>query len=131
MTSGHKGIIVTSHHEASPGSLASYTTGFILSVVFTLAAYVLVSKHLLSGWAIVIGILALAVVQLLVQLLFFLHLNRESKPRWNLAIFVFMAITLLIIVVGSLWIMHNLNYHMMMSPHDTETYIQKEEGIHH
>ena len=127
--SEHKHAIVTSHHEAAPGSLASYTTGFVLSVVFTLAAYFLVAHHLLRGWGIVIAILALGVIQLVVQLVFFLHLNRESKPRWNLTVFVFMGIVLLIVVTGSLWIMHNLNYHMQMSPHDTETYIQKEEGI--
>lgn len=128
MISHHEHTIVTSEHEAASGSFASYTTGFVLSILFTLAAYVLVSRHMLNGWSIVIAILSLGVVQLLVQLLFFLHLSRESKPRWNLTVFVFMLGVLLIIVVGSLWIMHNLNYHMM-SPHDTDTYIQKEEGI--
>jgi cytochrome o ubiquinol oxidase operon protein cyoD len=126
---GHE-IVVSAHQEAAPGSLASYATGFVLSVVFTLAAYLLVTKHLLSGWGIVGAILALGIIQLLVQLLFFLHLSRESKPRWNLTIFVFMSIVLLIIVIGSLWIMHNLNYNMMSS-HDTDNYIQKEENIYH
>ena len=128
MISHHEHTIVTSEHDAATGSFASYTTGFILSIVFTLAAYLLVSRQLLSGWGIVIAILGLGVIQLLVQLLFFLHLSRESKPRWNLTVFVFMIGIVLIVVVGSLWIMHNLNYHMM-SPEQTDTYIQKEENI--
>ncbi|MEO6513374.1 MAG: cytochrome o ubiquinol oxidase subunit IV [Candidatus Saccharimonadales bacterium] len=128
MISHHEHTVVTSEHDAAPGSLASYTTGFGLSVIFTLVAYFLVVRHVLGGWGIVIAILSLGVVQLLVQLLFFLHLSRESKPRWNLTVFVFMTIVLLIIVIGSLWIMHNLNYHTM-APHDTDIYIQKEENI--
>lgn len=128
MISHHEHTIVTSDHEAAIGTVTSYTTGFILSVILTLGAYFLVAHHMLRGWGIVIGILGLGVVQLLIQLLFFLHLSHESKPRWNFMIFVFMLSILLIIVVGSLWIMHNLDYNMR-SPHDTDIYIQKEEGI--
>lgn len=127
MISEHEHPVVTSHHDAAIGSVASYTTGFVLSVVFTLAAYVVVTKHIFNGWAIVAAILALGVVQLLIQLVFFLHMRRESKPRWNAMIFVFMTGILLIIVIGSLWIMHNLNYRM--TPQQTDTYIQQEENI--
>jgi cytochrome o ubiquinol oxidase subunit IV len=56
-------------------------------------------------------IIVLAVSQLFVQLLFFLHLSRESRPRWNLIVLLFAAMVLLIVVLGSLWIMNNLNYH--------------------
>lgn len=128
MSSEHPPRIASAHHDATEGSFASYTTGFVLSVVFTLVAYFVVVKHLFNGWGMVIAILTLGVTQLIVQLLFFLHLSRESKPRWNLMIFAFMAVILLIIVIGSLWIMHNLNYHML-SPHATDTYIQQEENI--
>jgi cytochrome o ubiquinol oxidase operon protein cyoD len=63
--------------------------------------------------AVVVG---LAVAQLLVQLVFFLHLGREPKPRQNLVVFLFMLLVIGILVIGSLWIMHNLNYHMTMTP---------------
>jgi cytochrome o ubiquinol oxidase operon protein cyoD len=70
----------------------------------------------------------LAVVQLFVQLYFFLHMGDESKPRWNLMAFLFMLLVLVIVVFGSLWIMKNLDYHM--SPSDTSNYMMHEEGIH-
>ncbi len=56
-----------------------------------------------------------AVVQVIVHLIYFLHLDSKSEGGWNLVAIVFSAIIILIVVVGSLWIMWNLNYNMM--PH--------------
>ncbi|HEX7259879.1 MAG TPA: cytochrome o ubiquinol oxidase subunit IV [Candidatus Saccharimonadia bacterium] len=113
---------------AGQGTLATYTAGFILSLILTLEAYALVAYQVLVGPALVAAIMVTAVVQLLVQLVFFLHLGSESKPRWNMIVFLFMVMVLLILVLGSLWIMHNLNYHTM-SPSETDTHIIHDEGI--
>lgn len=110
--------------EAGHGSIMSYSVGFVSSIVLTLVAYGMVVKQLFTGKALVLAIMGLAVVQLLVQLLFFLHMGRESKPRWNLVVFLFMLLVLLIVVFGSLWIMYNLNYHTM-----TPTEIMQDEGV--
>jgi cytochrome o ubiquinol oxidase operon protein cyoD len=109
-------------------SLKGYLIGFIASLILTLAAYFLVAHHILAGNSLVAAITVLAVSQLIVQLLFFLHLGRESKPRWNLVFFGFMFLIVGILVIGSLWIMNNLNYNTM-SPQATDTYIIKDEGI--
>jgi len=118
----------TPQPEAAHGTLTSYTIGFVLSIVFTLAAYFAVVDHLLVGGVLAGAIAALGVVQLIVQLVFFLHLASESKPRWNLVVFLFMLVVLVILVFGSLWIMYNLNYNMA-SPHDVDTQIIQDEGI--
>jgi cytochrome o ubiquinol oxidase operon protein cyoD len=55
------------------------------------------------------------VIQVLVHLVYFLHLDSKSEGGWNMVAIVFSAIIILIVVVGSLWIMWNLNYNMM--PH--------------
>ncbi len=116
--------------ETGHGSFQSYTVGFISSLILTGIAYLMVANHLASGWAVIFAIILLAIVQLLVQLLFFLHLGHESKPRWNLAVFLFMLIVLVILVFGSLWIMNNLNYHHdHMSPDQTNGFIIKDEGF--
>ncbi len=112
------------------GTLFTYVAGFILSVGLTIVAYLLVTKHVYEGWTLIYALVGLAVVQLFVQMFFFLHLGQEPKPRWNLGSFLFMLLVLLIIVVGSLWIMHNLNYNMMMSPDEMNKYVQEEEGIY-
>ncbi|MET1032930.1 MAG: cytochrome o ubiquinol oxidase subunit IV [Candidatus Saccharimonadales bacterium] len=97
-------------------TLRAYVTGFALSLMLTAAAYVSVVNEVLTGTMLIAIITCLAIAQLLVQLVFFLHLQRETKPRLNLMVFSFMLIVVGIIVIGSLWIMHNLDYNMM--PHD-------------
>lgn len=116
-------------HQAAdryPGSIKSYTIGFVISIVLTLTAYIVVTNHWFSKQIIIYSIMGLAAVQLVVQLVFFLHLGRESKPRWNLAAFAFMLAVLLILVIGSLWIMNNLNYNMTMSPQEMNDYMLKQ-----
>lgn len=120
---------------AAHGTTASYVSGFILSLLLSLTAYFLVIQHkdsrapLLSHRYLLVAIITLAVSQLFVQLLFFLHLDRESKPRWNLLVASFAAIVVLILVAGSLWIMNNLNYHKD-SPTQLDKTIIKDEGVH-
>lgn len=97
------------HH----GTVTSYIIGFALSVAFTLLAFYIATSNGLARSSAFLLIIILAVAQLLVQLFFFLHMGKESKPRWNLMMFYFMVGVIGIIVIGSLWIMHNLDYNMM------------------
>lgn len=121
---------------APRGTLLSYISGFGFSIVLTLTVFVLVNNHVVTGHQasshgfLVLAIMGLALVQLVVQLVFFLHMGSEPKPRWNLAVFMFMLVILIVIVGGSLWIMDNLNYNMR-SPIETSTFIMQDEGIKH
>ena len=90
-------------------------SGFVFSVILTFAAYLSVRCHCLSGVNLFFLIFGLASLQALIQMIFFLHLGIEKKPYWHLMTFVFMAIILAVVVGGSIWIMYNLNYNMMMS----------------
>ncbi len=99
----------TQHH----GTVTSYIIGFTLSVAFTLLAFYIATSNGLAERSAFVLIVILAIAQLLVQLFFFLHMGKESKPRWNLMMFGFMAVVIGIVVIGSLWIMHNLDYNMM------------------
>ncbi len=109
----------------------SYVLGYVYSVVLTLSAYYIVVNDILSGWTAAFIILSLAVLQLAVQLFYFLHLDQGKKPRWNMITFFFAVMVVLIVVLGSIWIMVNLSYHH--SHHGTsdeiEQYIQQEELI--
>lgn len=97
---------------AAHGTFGSYSLGFILSVVLTAASFAAVMAGVLPKSAIVPTILILAVVQMFVHLFFFLHLNFASDQRWNVTAFAFAAMTVLILVIGSLWIMYNINLNM-------------------
>lgn len=108
----------------------TYITGFILSIILTMAAFLSIEYHWLDRTSAIALIIVLALVQLVVQLLFFLHLGQEGNPRWNLMIFGFMLGIVSILVFGSLWIMHNLNYnHDHRTPDQTNSFIIKDEGI--
>lgn len=101
-------------HTESYGSLKSYIIGFVLSLLLTFIAFFLVTEKWLTTWHTTLILSALAIVQAFVQLVFFLHLGQEKSPYWNLQTFLFMLGVLAIIVLGSLWIMYNLDYHMMV-----------------
>jgi len=94
------------------GTTASYIAGFVLSVAFTIIPYYLVTRHVVSGLPLLATILGFAVLQMIVQIVFFLHLGREKSPHWQLSFFVATAGIIFVVVAGSLWIMHNLHANM-------------------
>lgn len=133
---------VVSEHESSEGSVQTYLIGYALSLICTFGAYFLTAYHLnsrhetISHQGLAAALIALALSQLFVQLVFFLHLNRESKPRWNITVFAFMVLIVVIVVLGSMWIMAHLDYHHgphgeSLTPSQTDEYLMHEEGIKH
>lgn len=99
--------------EEGPGKKETYVIGFILSLILTLVAYFLAAGNIMSGWALVFTVGSLAFVQVVIQLVFFLHIGEEPAPRLNFIVFLFMVLIVLIIVVGSIWIMYHLDYQMI------------------
>lgn len=99
------------HNEHSSSS-KNYIIGFILSIIFTIIAFYSVNSGMTKGW-ILFTIFFAAVVQLFIQLWFFLHLDQESKPFYMTQAFAFAVLTLFIFVGGSIWVMYQLNYNMM------------------
>ena len=110
------------------GAMKSYVTGFILSLVFTFIPYYLVDKQTISGTKLLVTILGFAVLQMLVQVTFFLHLGRGPKPRWNLFFFIATVGIILVVVGGSILIIKNLHYNM--SPVDQTKRLADDEGIY-
>jgi len=119
--------LIVSHHQAGRPTLKAYVSGYVSSIVLTLAAYLLVAHHLLSRQTAIAAVVGLALTQFLAQLLFFLHLGTEAKPRWKLMVFLFMVMIVFILVFGSLWIMSNLNYRM--TPQQVNTYMRNQDGL--
>ena len=118
---------VVSEHEEHPLSLAKYIVGFVGSVVITMAAYLLVTRGSASH-DVTIGIISgLAIVQFIVQMVFFLHVADERKPRFRLMVMFLMLMVVLIVVFGSLWIMNNLNYRM--TPQQEEQYLKSQDNL--
>jgi cytochrome o ubiquinol oxidase operon protein cyoD len=98
---------------ASRGSLKSYLTGFVLSLILTAIPFALVMSGTLSSSSILAGIFSAGIVQILVHLHYFLHLDTSSEERWNVLAMIFTLLIMVLFVGGTLWIMFNLNYRMM------------------
>lgn len=103
----------TSQEGESHGSYGSYIIGFVLAVILTVASFAAVISRAFSYRTSLIVLGILAVVQIIVHLVFFLHMNTSSKQRWNLMTFAVAAITILILVAGSLFVLWNTQLHMM------------------
>jgi cytochrome o ubiquinol oxidase operon protein cyoD len=99
---------------ASRGSFKSYATGFILSNILTGIAFALVMSGRFSRSAALFGIFCAAIVQILVHLHYFLHLDTSSAMRWNVLALVFALLIMILFVGGTIWIMYHLNYRMAL-----------------
>jgi cytochrome o ubiquinol oxidase operon protein cyoD len=92
-------------HGSHGGSMKSYVIGFLFSIILTIIPLVVVMNDMLSKKAATLLILVTAVLQFAVQLIFFMHIRDEEKPRFNLMALIFGLVILLTIVAGSVWIM--------------------------
>lgn len=101
------------HTSTNHGSYKSYFIGFILSLILTVIPFSMVIQGSSSKSMLITVIVICAVVQIVVHLVYFLHLNTSSEQQWNMIAFVFTVMIISILVVGSLWIMWHLNYNLM------------------
>lgn len=108
-----------------------YVIGFVLSVLLTITAYVLTVRNIFGASTFFWVIFLLALMQFAVQAIYFLHIGRGTNRKNNIITLSFMLLVVVILVLGTLWIMQNLDYHHdMKSPQELEQEIIKDEGYH-
>ncbi|MBB3593214.1 cytochrome o ubiquinol oxidase operon protein cyoD [Rhizobium sp. BK529] len=105
-------------HQAGHGTFKSYMTGFVLSVILTAIPFWLVMAGVFESRVVTaIIVMALAAVQIVVHMIFFLHMNTKSEGGWTIMALIFTIVIVAIALSGSLWVMYHLNTNMMpMSP---------------
>ena len=96
------------------GSIKEYVRGLVFSIILTIVPFAMVMAGVGSTQFIIGVIMVFAVAQILVQLVFFLHMNTLSEQMWNTSSAVFVVVIVAIILIGSLWIMDHLNHNMLM-----------------
>ncbi len=118
----HSGSMHGGAHDAGMGedhgSLRGYLTGFVLAAILTVIPFWLVMGHVIASKPLaILLVLALAAVQIVVHMIYFLHLNTKSEHGWNMLAFIFALVLVVIVLGASLWVMYNENANMMpMSP---------------
>lgn len=121
----HKEYVVP-ESKTEEGTMKSYVIGFVSSIALTLVAYFLAVNHVLNGYGLIVVLIELAILQFTAQLFLFLHFGKERSPRWKLLTLVIAIVVVLIVVLGSLWIIQSLNYNM--SPDRINKYMNQQVG---
>jgi cytochrome o ubiquinol oxidase operon protein cyoD len=107
------------HHDdhddgAAHGTLKSYMTGFILSVILTaIPFWVVMDKVFDQSSTTAMVVLGLGAVQIVVHMIYFLHMNARSEGGWNMLALIFTIVLVVITLAGSLWVMYHMNVNMM------------------
>jgi cytochrome o ubiquinol oxidase operon protein cyoD len=104
------------HHDGGGfhATLKDYVTGFALSVVLTAIPFWLVmAKVFESSGVTAIVILAFAAAQIVVHMVYFLHLNSKAEAGWTMLALIFTIVLVVIMLTGSLWVMYHLKQNMM------------------
>ena len=95
-------------------TLKGYLAGFALSVVLTAVPFWLVMGKVIDKPALTaLVILALAIVQIVVHMVYFLHMNAKSEGGWTMLALIFTVVLVVIALMGSLWVMYHLDHNMM------------------
>ena len=103
------------HHDDEPhGSLRDYSIGFILSVILTVIPFAVVMGDMFqSAVTTSLVIMGLGAIQVVVHMVYFLHMNTRSEGGWNMLALVFTLVVVIITLAGSIWVMYHLNSNMM------------------
>lgn len=96
------------------GSVKEYVIGLILSIVLTIIPFYLVISGVASDTFTVVSIIVAAIAQVLVQMVFFLHMNGSSEQTWVTASAIYAVLIVLFVLIGSMWIFEHLNHNMLM-----------------
>lgn len=94
-------------------SMRDYGIGFVLSVILTAIPFWLVMTRPLEAATTAIIIMLFAAVQMIVHMIYFLHMSPKNEDGWSLTSLVFTIIVVVIMMAGSLWVMFHLNTNMM------------------
>ncbi len=99
--------------DGTTKGVLNYVLGLVLAGVLTIAPFWAVSTHLIYGPGIPIAIITLAIAQMGIHLVFFLHITTDPDNTNNFLALAFGILIVCLVIFGSLWIMGHLNHNMM------------------
>jgi cytochrome o ubiquinol oxidase operon protein cyoD len=121
---------LTAHHEthaahgAGHGSKGSLWTGSILSILLTVIPFWMVMSGAVDATVTTVAIFVMAIAQIVVHVVCFLQVDSRSENGWTLLAFIFTAIIVGITIIGTIWVMYQMNLNMMPMSVDGMSQIQ-------
>jgi cytochrome o ubiquinol oxidase subunit IV len=116
---------VTAAHAEAPNGLLIYTMGLSLAVLLTATSFWVANTSLLWPPGVALGLAVLAIAQMGIHLVFFLHITTGPDDTNNLLALAFGILIVTLVVAGSLWIMTDLNESMTMPPEMMNLQLQR------
>jgi cytochrome o ubiquinol oxidase operon protein cyoD len=122
MSNGHQQLdhatdLAPGDEQVEGGSIASrvvgYLTGLGLAILLTATSFFIAGTDLVWQPSIPVALVVLAIAQMGVHLVFFLHITTGPDNANNVLALAFGVLIVLLVMAGSLWIMANLNHNMM------------------
>ena len=114
----HAGSDDHGHHEhataADHGTFKGYATGFVLAVLLTaIPFWLVIGKVFEKSSTTAMVVLAIAAVQIVVHMVYFLHMNTKAEGGWSMLALIFTVMLVVIMLSGSIWVMYHLDHNMM------------------
>ena len=109
---------------SEPSGVLVYTTGLVLAVVLTATSFWVANTSLLWGPGVALGLAVLAIAQMGVHLVFFLHITTGPDNTNNVLALAFGILIVFLVIAGSLWIMTDLHNNMMLPSELTNTHMR-------
>ncbi|SNB78709.1 cytochrome bo3 quinol oxidase subunit 4 [Arboricoccus pini] len=101
------------HSGTGHGSVGSYVSGLVLAVLLTVVPFMLIMTKAFSPTTLALIALVFAVIQIVVHLVYFLHMDGSAEQHWTILSMVFTIVTVAFVIMGSIWIMYHLDNNMM------------------
>jgi cytochrome o ubiquinol oxidase subunit IV len=114
---------IREEESSSPGVLV-YSLGLLLAAILTATSFWVVNTTVLWGPGAFLGLAVLAIAQMGIHLVFFLHVTSGSEQTNNVLALAFGILIVFLVVAGSLWIMSDLNATMTLSPELMDMHMQ-------
>jgi cytochrome o ubiquinol oxidase operon protein cyoD len=110
---GDTSVLSQAQDRAAPSGVLIYTVGLFLAVILTATSFWAANTSLLWAPGVALGLAVLAIAQIGVHLVFFLHVTTGPDNTNNVLALAFGMLIVILVIGGSLWIMTNLNANMM------------------
>jgi cytochrome o ubiquinol oxidase operon protein cyoD len=122
---GDTSVFPQARDRAAPSGVLIYAIGLFLAVILTATSFWAANTSLLWAPGVALGLAVLAIAQIGVHLVFFLHITTGSDNTNNVLALAFGMLIVILVIGGSLWIMTNLNANMMPSAELMNLHMQR------
>jgi cytochrome o ubiquinol oxidase operon protein cyoD len=110
--------------ESGPSEALIYTIGLLMAFVLTATSFWVANTALLWPGGVGLGLAVLAIAQMGIHLVFFLHLTSGPDSTNNILALAFGLLIVFVVVVGTIWIVTDLNGNMLMPSSDPIAHVQ-------